>query len=75
VLLTSYGMVLHNAEALAVPPRWLRAEEEDGPLWDFMFLDEVPPGETCRALHVQKGCNQVAVMSCRRQQLSLLAGL
>ena len=42
MLLTSYGMVLHNAEALAVPPQWLRAEEEDGALWDYMFLDEVP---------------------------------
>ena len=41
VLLTSYGMVLHNAEALAAPPRRLRAEEEEGALWDFMFLDEV----------------------------------
>lgn len=42
VLLTSYGMVLHNAEALAAPPRRLRTEEGDGALWDFMFLDEVP---------------------------------
>jgi hypothetical protein len=45
VLLTSYGMVLHNAEALAAPPGRLRAEEGTGALWDFMFLDEVllPP--------------------------------
>lgn len=40
VLLTSYGMVLHNAEALASTPAWLRGEESGNALWDFIFLDE-----------------------------------
>lgn len=44
VLLTSYGMVLHNAEALTSPPAWLRGEEGDGSLWNYMFLDEVMNG-------------------------------
>ncbi|KAK9816584.1 hypothetical protein WJX72_002280 [[Myrmecia] bisecta] len=47
VLLTTYGMVLHNAAALCQRPRYLirggrdEAEEDEGkPLWDFLFCDE-----------------------------------
>jgi hypothetical protein len=40
VLLTTYGMVLHNAEALS-RSEWSRSGDEEGPLWDVMILDEV----------------------------------
>lgn len=40
VLLTTYGMVLHNADALSQPQRHDGAGE-DQPLWDIMLLDEV----------------------------------
>ncbi len=38
VLLTTYGMVLHNSEALAESEDH---DPDDGPLWDVMILDEV----------------------------------
>jgi hypothetical protein len=44
VLLTTYGMALHNTKALMERPRGSRAdaeEDEEAPLWDFMFTDEV----------------------------------
>ena len=50
VLLTTYGMVQHNAQELAQRPRFAQlgsgasaddAEDEAMPLWDFMILDEV----------------------------------
>lgn len=49
ILLTTYGMVLHNAQQLQACPRsWRRSTDEtddevDGQrrLWDVMFLDEV----------------------------------
>ena len=45
VLLTTYGMVQHNAELFCAAPGGLDAEEddEDRPLWDFLILDEVRP--------------------------------
>ena len=43
MLLTTYGMVQHNASFLCTPPslRYAEDEEEEKPLWDFMILDEV----------------------------------
>ena len=43
MLLTTYGMVQHNASFLCTPPSLRHAdeEEEEKPLWDFMILDEV----------------------------------
>lgn len=43
VLLTTYGMVQHNAELLCKAPYPYDEEEEDSdrPLWDFLILDEV----------------------------------
>lgn len=38
VLLTTYGMILHNSEVLAVSAEH---DPDDGPLWDVMILDEV----------------------------------
>ncbi len=38
VLLTTYGMVLHNAGSLAESDEH---DPDDGPLWDVMILDEV----------------------------------
>jgi len=46
VLLTTYGMVLHNADALSQPQRQDGADE-DQPLWDIMFLDEVILSTIC----------------------------
>ena len=42
ILLTTYGMVLHNAAALARDPAQGSAESAaaGGPLWDVMILDE-----------------------------------
>jgi hypothetical protein len=43
VLLTTYGMVQHNAELFCSAPSSLDPAEEDDdrPLWDFLILDEV----------------------------------
>ena len=43
VLLTTYGMVQHNAELFCSTPGGLEdeAEDEEHPLWDFLILDEV----------------------------------
>ncbi len=45
VLLTTYGMVLHNASLLARTPGKTSMDDEDeeerGALWDVMILDEV----------------------------------
>jgi len=38
VLLTTYGMVLHNSEALA---RHKAHDPDEGPLWDVIVMDEV----------------------------------
>lgn len=38
VLLTTYGMVLHNSEALAT---FEEHDADERPLWDVMILDEV----------------------------------
>ena len=40
VLLTTYGMVLHNAAALALQQQ-RRSDNADDRCWDFMILDEV----------------------------------
>jgi hypothetical protein len=37
VLLTTYGMILHNGDALSC---WDGHDSDDGPLWDIIFLDE-----------------------------------
>ena len=39
VLLTTYGMVLHNAAALT--QGLTEADENEEPLWDILILDEV----------------------------------
>lgn len=39
VMLTTYGMVQHNAQLLCQPPG-VDYEEGDPPLWDFLILDE-----------------------------------
>ena len=42
ILLTTYGMVLHNSDALSLRQTQRRGDEDDDkPLWDFMILDEV----------------------------------
>ncbi len=46
VLLTTYGMVQHNAELFCSRPDSLydddvADEDEERPLWDFLILDEV----------------------------------
>jgi SNF2 family DNA or RNA helicase len=38
VILTTYGMVLHNAEMLA---QHAQHDPDDGPLWDLIIMDEV----------------------------------
>lgn len=38
VILTTYGMVLHNAEVLA---QHAQHDPDDGPLWDLIIMDEV----------------------------------
>ena len=38
VLMATYGMVLHNAEALA---KHAQHDPDDGPLWDIIIMDEV----------------------------------
>lgn len=38
VLLTTYGMVQHNTEALAQHPQH---DPDEGPLWDIIIMDEV----------------------------------
>lgn len=38
VLLTTYGMVLHNSDSLA---ECQNHDPDEGPLWDVMILDEV----------------------------------
>lgn len=38
VILTTYGMVLHNAELLA---QHAQHDPDDGPLWDLIIMDEV----------------------------------
>ena len=45
VLLTTYGMVQHNAELFCSAPRGLddEGDDEERPLWDFLILDEVCP--------------------------------
>ena len=42
ILLTTYGMVQRNASELDHLPSDLgRDEDEDAPVWDWVFLDEV----------------------------------
>ena len=42
IMLTTYGMVQHNAAELDhMPANMGRDEDEDRPVWDWVFLDEV----------------------------------
>lgn len=42
ILLTTYGMVLHNSDALSLRQTHRHGDEDDDKsLWDFMILDEV----------------------------------
>lgn len=47
VILTTYGMVLHNAELLA---QHAQHDPDDGPLWDLIIMDEVRPTYHSRLL-------------------------
>lgn len=38
ILLTTYGMVQHNAKLLSGHPDY---DDDDGPLWDVLVMDEV----------------------------------
>ena len=42
ILLTTYGMVLHNSDALSLRPMQRFSDDKSDMLsWDFMILDEV----------------------------------
>ena len=44
ILLTTYGMVLHNSDALSLRREQRFSDDDDDgerPSWDFMILDEV----------------------------------
>ena len=54
MLLTTYGMVLHNADDLGAAPRHSGLQASDGkddndgnPGWDVIFMDEVSGARLC----------------------------
>lgn len=63
VLLTTYGMIQHNAELLSKAPWPTEHEEEDrgGKLWDFLILDEVYCPQNSNSLVPASGLEQTSI--------------